>query len=139
MIKKFTISCTLDDETGDLQVNTTAEGGITPLEIIGLLELKRLDMFRQMLDGAAFERNRVNEDGSVERITEKKPKKARGTKKKYICKKEIEPLILEPEDYPGEAWSTILKIFGMEEADKIVISDYKFEAYGKEKGNGKAN
>ena len=71
MIKKFTISCTLDDETGDLHVNTTAEGGITPLEIVGLLELKRFDMFRQMTDGAAFERNRVNEDGSVERITEK--------------------------------------------------------------------
>ena len=42
-----------------------------------------------------------------------------------------EPLVLEPEDYPGDEWATILKIFGMEDADRIVISDYKFEAYGK--------
>ena len=49
----------------------------------------------------------------------------------YICKKAKEQLILEPEDYPGDEWTTILKIFGMEEAERIVISDYKFEAYGK--------
>lgn len=50
---------------------------------------------------------------------------------KYICEQAKEKLILEPEDYPGVEWSTILKIFSMEEAERIVISDYKFEAYGK--------
>jgi hypothetical protein len=49
----------------------------------------------------------------------------------YICEQIEEPLILEPEDYPGDEWSIILKIFGMEEAERIVISNYKFEAYGK--------
>lgn len=49
----------------------------------------------------------------------------------YICRQEKESLILEPEDYPGDEWSTILKVFGMEEAERIVISDYKFEAYGR--------
>lgn len=50
---------------------------------------------------------------------------------KYICEQIEEMLILEPEDYPGDEWATILKIFGMEEAERIVISNYKFEAYGK--------
>lgn len=49
----------------------------------------------------------------------------------YICEKIKEPLILEPEDYPGDEWTTILKIFGMEEAERIVVSDFKLEAYGK--------
>lgn len=48
----------------------------------------------------------------------------------YICKNYKEPLILEPEDYTVDEWSTILKILGMDEAERIVISDYKFEAYG---------
>lgn len=44
-----------------------------------------------------------------------------------------EQLILEPEDYSEDEWKTILKIFGMEEAERIVISDYTFEACGREK------
>ena len=44
-----------------------------------------------------------------------------------------ELLVLEPEDYPGKEWDTILKIFGMEDAERIVISDYTFEAYGTSK------
>ena len=50
---------------------------------------------------------------------------------KYICEQVKEPLILDPIDYSDDEWSTILKIFGMEKAERIVISDYKFEAYGK--------
>ena len=50
---------------------------------------------------------------------------------KYICEQIEEMLILEPEDYSRDEWTTILKIFGMEEAERIVISNYKFEAYGK--------
>lgn len=50
---------------------------------------------------------------------------------KYICEQAKEKLVLEPEDYPGVEWSAILKIFDMEEAERIVISDYKFEVYGK--------
>ena len=49
----------------------------------------------------------------------------------YICEQVKEQLILEPEDYSDDEWSTILKIFGMEKAERIGISDYKFEAYGK--------
>lgn len=47
-----------------------------------------------------------------------------------ICEYPTEMLVLEPEDYTEDEWNTILKIFGMEKADRIVISDYKFEAYG---------
>lgn len=51
---------------------------------------------------------------------------------KYIVDDSIpkEPLILEQEDWTYEEWSTILKIFGMEVAERIKISDYKFEAWG---------
>lgn len=49
----------------------------------------------------------------------------------YLCKVIEEPLILEPEDYSSDEWATVLKIFGMEKAQRIVVSNYKFEAYGK--------
>lgn len=42
-------------------------------------------------------------------------------------------LILEPEDYTEDEWKTILKIFGMEEAERIVVSNYTFEAFGRKK------
>lgn len=54
----------------------------------------------------------------------------------YIKNKIIEPLILEPEDWSKEEWSIILKLFGMTEADRIVVSNYTFEAYGKQKKHG---
>jgi hypothetical protein len=41
-----------------------------------------------------------------------------------------EPLILEPEDWSEAEWATILKLFGMEEADRIKVSDYVLETYG---------
>lgn len=69
-IKKFTISAEYNDETGDVSINTTASGGITPLEIIGILELKRLDMFNQLTNYTLFKRKRIHEDGSVEEISE---------------------------------------------------------------------
>ena len=53
---------------------------------------------------------------------------------KYLKEEPAEPLILEPEDWSPEEWKTILKLFGMESADRIKISDYAFEAYGVEKG-----
>lgn len=49
---------------------------------------------------------------------------------KYLKVSINEPLILEPEDHTEEEWSTICKIFGMKEADRIVLSDYTLEAYG---------
>ena len=39
-------------------------------------------------------------------------------------------LILEPEDWTEDEWETILKLFGMEEAEKIEISNYKIRALG---------
>ena len=41
-----------------------------------------------------------------------------------------EPLILEPEDHTEEEWATIIKIFGMKQADRIVLSSYTLEAFG---------
>lgn len=41
-----------------------------------------------------------------------------------------EPLILEKEDFSEKEWKTIQNIFGMEYAMRIVLSNYKFEAFG---------
>lgn len=46
-------------------------------------------------------------------------------------------LILEPEDWSEDEWATILKVFGMEEAERIVLSDYTLEAYGTKKEDTK--
>lgn len=51
---------------------------------------------------------------------------------KHYSAEDYNQLILEPEDYSEVEWNTILKVFGMEEAQRIVLSEYKFEAYGKE-------
>lgn len=51
---------------------------------------------------------------------------------KYICEPKVqEPLILEPEDFAETEWKFLEELFGLECADRIVISDYKFEAFGK--------
>ena len=39
-------------------------------------------------------------------------------------------LVLEPEDWTEAEWKTILKLFGCVEAERIVIRDYKMQAYG---------
>ena len=51
----------------------------------------------------------------------------------YINKTFDESLVLEPEDWSESEWITILKIFGLQEAERIVISNHKLEAYGIEK------
>lgn len=49
---------------------------------------------------------------------------------KYSCEYPKEPLILEPEDWSEEEWKTLLKLFGFKNAERIMISNYKLEAYG---------
>lgn len=44
-----------------------------------------------------------------------------------------EPLILEPEDWSEDEWATILKLFGMEKADRIVLNGYTLETFGVKK------
>lgn len=39
-------------------------------------------------------------------------------------------LVLEPEDWTESEWKTILKLFGLIEAERIVLRDYTLEAYG---------
>ena len=39
-------------------------------------------------------------------------------------------LILEPEDWTEDVWQAFLDIFGLEKAERIVVSEYKVEAYG---------
>ena len=39
-------------------------------------------------------------------------------------------LVLEPVDWTEDEWKTILKLFGMIEAERIVVRDYTLEAYG---------
>lgn len=48
---------------------------------------------------------------------------------RYMKECNVEPLILEPEDWTEDEWKTILKIFNMKQASRIKI-DYNFEAFG---------
>lgn len=48
----------------------------------------------------------------------------------HIYEQVNEPLILEPEDWDYDEWNTILKLFGLSEAEKIEIRSYDFEALG---------
>ena len=45
----------------------------------------------------------------------------------------INSLILEPEDWTEAEWATICKIFGIAEAQSIVISDFTLATYGVKK------
>ena len=42
-------------------------------------------------------------------------------------------LVLEPEECTKEQWQLLLDIFGLAEAERIVVNEYKLEAYGTEK------
>lgn len=42
-------------------------------------------------------------------------------------------LVLEPDDWTKEQWQAFLAIFGLKEAERIVINEYKMEAFGIEK------
>lgn len=48
----------------------------------------------------------------------------------HIKEQISEMLILDPVDYSDDEWNTILKIFNLKEAERVVISDYTFEAFG---------
>ena len=48
----------------------------------------------------------------------------------HIHEQVVEPLILEPEDWDADEWKTILKLFGLEEAERIELRSYDFEALG---------
>lgn len=53
---------------------------------------------------------------------------------KYVDKDIVkEPLILEPEDWSTQEWSVLLKLFGLESAERIKVSDYRLEFFGTEK------
>lgn len=41
-------------------------------------------------------------------------------------------IILEPEDWTKEQWATFLELFDLEEAERIVLSDYTVDIYGKQ-------
>lgn len=39
-------------------------------------------------------------------------------------------IILEPEDWSPEEWATILKIFGLKEAERIELTEFTVNAFG---------
>lgn len=39
-------------------------------------------------------------------------------------------IILEPEDWTASQWNTFLELFDLEEAERIVLADYKVDIYG---------
>ena len=50
---------------------------------------------------------------------------------KHFTADNYDQLVLEKNDWPEEVWKTFLDIFGLSEAEKIVVSEYKLEAWGK--------
>lgn len=42
-------------------------------------------------------------------------------------------IVLEPEDWTPEQYQAFLDIFGLKEAERIVINEFKLEVYGTEK------
>lgn len=42
-------------------------------------------------------------------------------------------LVLEPDDWSPEQYQAFLDIFGLKEAERIVINEYKLEVFGTEK------
>lgn len=48
-------------------------------------------------------------------------------------------LVLEPGDWTPEQYQAFLDIFGLKEAERIVINEYKLEVYGSEKNKGENN
>lgn len=48
----------------------------------------------------------------------------------YIRQKTNEPLIIDREDWTSAEWETLLTLFGLRDADRIAISNYKFEVWG---------
>ena len=52
---------------------------------------------------------------------------------KHFVTDGIDFLVLEPEDWSKEQWQAFLDIFGLKEAERIKITEYKLEAYGTEK------
>lgn len=51
---------------------------------------------------------------------------------KYFTSKTDEQIILEPEDWAPEQYEAFLQLFGLKEAERIVIHEYKIEAYASE-------
>ena len=45
-------------------------------------------------------------------------------------------IVLEPEDWTPEQYQAFIKVFGLKEAERIVINEFKLEVYGTEKDNG---
>ena len=58
------------------------------------------------------------------------PQKFNDPEKRYYRRHIVEPVILEPKDWSEEEWLVFLKFFGMEYAERIILWDYHFEAYG---------
>lgn len=42
-------------------------------------------------------------------------------------------IILEPEDWAESQWNTFLELFDLEEASRIVLSDFKIDIWGTQK------
>ena len=53
----------------ELEIHTTNEG-FEPLELVGVLEIKRNDLIKQMQEACVFERTVVRENGEIIDIKE---------------------------------------------------------------------
>ena len=54
---------------------------------------------------------------------------------KHFVSDESSQLVLNPKDWSHEQFRAFLDIFGLSEADQIIIQEYRIEAHGMEKAN----
>ena len=49
---------------------------------------------------------------------------------KHFASEGYDPIILEKDDWTPGVWQAFLDIFGLKQAERIVVTEYKLEAWG---------
>lgn len=79
--------------------------------------------------------NLTNKDGVKKTMQFDKAKFVLQSKYRYHNITPKEPFILEPEDWSEEEWKVLLKLFGLQEADRIKVYAKSIESFGILKGD----
>lgn len=51
---------------------------------------------------------------------------------KHFIADNYDQLILNREDWPELVWQALLTIYGLKDSERIVVSEYKLEAWGEQ-------
>lgn len=52
---------------------------------------------------------------------------------KHFVADNYDQLVLNREDWPELVWQALLKIYGLKDSERIVVSEYKLEAWTEQK------